>query len=110
MDIKTQFQVVGRISINQVLAEMTDISEDGGTFSISFVRATGKNPGSIKTIDAAQKGGGRQKNKSAPRRKKTMHRDRGTIPITDINAPAGTSYHTILISHMIIFNGQQIIH
>lgn len=97
----------GEINIQQVLAEITATDRDGQTFLLKVVRATGKQAGSIKVIAKARKGGPEKAHTIATDRKKALHKDKGTIPIVDVEAD---QYMSILISHIIQFNDKKVIH
>lgn len=108
-----------QISIQQVLAEISDTSDLGKTFTIDFVRSTGKNKGSIAKVAKARYGAPRG-NRSASQRirnstaashsgisEKRAHVENGTVPMTDTEH---NRYFTPLISHIIGYNGLKVIH
>lgn len=101
----------GKISIQQVLAEIR--SEPTKPFWIAFVRATGTECGSIKVVSKALYGAPKRSGTGAvlaPKddRKRAMHVDKGTLPISDYDARA--QYLTPLISHIIGYNLYQVTH
>lgn len=80
-------------------------------FRIAFVRATGKNAGSVKELfayyGAPNPGGQSKPTKSISRKTRKLHTASGTIPLTD----ASTSrLITPLISHIITFQNKKVIH
>lgn len=100
---------LGEISIQQVLA---DIREGGGKpFHLQFVRATGKTKGTVKTVAKAIYGRSKTPGVSAPTggsdRKRALHIDKGTLPLTDYES---SEYFTPLIACITAFNGYKVIH
>lgn len=96
-----------QISIQEVLAQITATEHNGEDFLLKFIRSTGKKRGSIKTVAKARKGAPRQKRKPGSVNPTTLHKERGTIPITDIET---SQYLTVLVSHIIQFNQYKVIH
>jgi len=104
-----------QISIQRVIAEISSDENAGESFVLQFVRSTGKQRGSIKTVAKALYGApnpkerqgktGRPGAQSAKKHK--LHLDAGTLPMTDMES--GT-YFTPLISHIVGYNGMQVIH
>lgn len=92
------------VSIQQVLHDIEELTQ----FSIRFVRSTGRKRGMIKTVQRARRGGtGSFKRKSESTGARGRHKDRGTIPITDIDAQ---QYLSVKVSHIIGFQGKQVRH
>ena len=109
----------GEISMQQVLADIRENPQN--TFWLAFVRATGKDAGSIKIVSTALYGASRDK--FVGTRKETVaaiavlgvtfafertvdrpkgdHSDHGTLPMTDHTTGI---YLTPLISHIIGYN------
>lgn len=101
-------QIRGEISIQKVLDEIRD-NERQGPFVLQYIRATGKQKGSLKTVRAlygrstqAAIGGSAKREKA-----KTLHKERGTLPITITDT---NEYETPLISHFRLYNGFRIKH
>lgn len=107
----------GEIHINEVLALIETVAEDGSqyTFSIDFVRdRKGRSgpKGSIKHIPLARKGvrtsrRNRKRKGSAPTPEKWQFKKYGGIPIIDINTD---ELITPKFTHIIGFNGQKVRH
>ena len=107
MQIMTQN---GQISIQQVLAEIREHS--GRTFFIQFVRITGKTRGTVKTVGKAVYGrsktaGEMPSIKLEAQRKRALHIEKGTLPISDYD---NGEYLTPLIACILSFNGYKVIH
>lgn len=110
MDVKN-IQWRGKISIQQVLAEIR--ADQTKPFWLAFVRATGNECGSIKVVSKALYGAPRRTGTGAALatkddRKRSMHVDRGTLPMSDYDTP--NQYLTPLISHIIGYNLYQVTH
>jgi hypothetical protein len=112
MHIKYQ----GEITIEQVLSDMRSVP--GRVFWLAFVRGTGKERGSVKVVSRCRYGSPQSAAGSpqselgldellGDRRKKWLHVDKGTLPLTDHDSG---QYLTPLISHLIGFNLKRIIH
>jgi len=102
-----------QISIQAVLAETQSLSTDGETFTLRYVRSTGKRKGSIKTVAKARRGvrtGFSGSSTTDAERSRSRHTDSGTLPIIDTEAPPDDQYLTPLISHIIGFNHYKVIH
>lgn len=100
----------GEISIQQVLAEIRE--NTGRTFFVQFVRTTGKNIGSIKTVAKClygkSKGPGQSaSNNERAERKRSLHIERGTLPCSDYD---NGEYLTPLIGCIISYNGYKVKH
>lgn len=101
----------GQISINQVLADIR--SEPEKAFWLAFVRATGKNAGSVKVVPAAIYGAPRiqhtgiHRPRTGPLKAAALHTEKGTLPITDRTTG---DYLTPLISHIIGYNLYRVKH
>lgn len=107
MDIKWR----GKISIQQVLAEIR--AEPTKPFWLAFVRATGKECGSIKIVGKALYGAPKRAESGSALpaldgRKRALHTEKGTLPMTAYDAP--DQYMTPLISHIIGYNLYQVTH
>lgn len=91
------------ISIGEVMRIIKE--QPDGTFYIDFVRATGKNKGSIKSIKASNTRK-KQLTKGTSKRK-YLHRDKWTVQLHDIekDRPITPKY-----THIIGFNGLKVIH
>jgi hypothetical protein len=95
----------GEISLQQMLVELRDDSLK--PFWIAFVRASGKNAGSIKVVSSARYGSPLDGSKNTGSRTearpkaKVMHTEKGTLPITDTT---NGEYLTPLISHIVGYN------
>jgi len=108
-----------QISIQEVLANMSDESMMGQTFTLRFVRSTGKRRGTIATVAKARYGAPRHyAERSTPVQPassdsgkrsytKWLHTEHGTLPMTDVER---NRYFTPLISHIIGYNDYQVIH
>ena len=100
---------IGTISIQQAYAELK--GDPDKPFWIAFVRATGKNAGSIKIVSRATYGAprpsGLAKSIGGQSYPKGLHTDKGTLPITDTTTG---EYLTPLISHIIGFNLMMVKH
>lgn len=99
----------GNITIEQALSDMRGRRSP---FWLCFVRGTGKHRGTFKIVGrckyGAPKPSGRHGTEPAPTtRKKSLHVDNGTLPLTD--ADTG-EYLTPYISHMVGYQGKKIIH
>jgi len=98
------------ISIQEALARIADAGDK--PFKIGFVRATGKEAGSIKETFAYY-GAPNPKDRQAPtlgeqnRKKRMLHTESGTIPLTEASS---RKLITPLISHIIHFQGKKVIH
>lgn len=102
----------GEISIQQVLHMLRNDGDN--VFWIAFVRAGGKDAGSVKVISSARYGapldGHRRQvgtRNPKPGRAKALHTDKGTLPMTDTT---NGEYKTPLISHIIGFNMYRVKH
>ena len=99
---------LGEISIQQVLADIRE--NTGQPFHLQFVRAT-KDKGTVKTVAKAIYGRSKTPGVSAPsvgsERKRALHIDRGTLPLTDYE---NGEYFTPLIACITGFNGYKVIH
>lgn len=101
----------GQMSIQQVIAEIRDNPQK--PFWLAFVRATGKEVGSIKIVSRCLYGAPKigEGGKALPvksDRKRAAHVDKGTLPMTDADRP--DEYLTPLISHIIGYNMYQVTH
>lgn len=97
------------ISIHQALAQMSEAGDR--PFRISFVRSTGKNAGSIKEA-LCYYGAPNPRDRQAPTqgeqgRKRKTHYESGTVPLTEVSS---RQLLTPLISHIIYFHGNKVIH
>lgn len=106
------------ISIQEVLATITDDARMGDTFTLRFVRSSGKKKGTLAIVAKARYGAPRgyrdedavSSGASGGSRRsytKWLHTDHGTIPMTDTER---NRYFTPLISHIIGFNTYKVIH
>lgn len=99
----------GEISIQQVLMMMRD--DPSNRFWLAFVRATGKDAGSIKIVSSALYGApldGYNKRRPAGKMPASaLHTEKGTLPITD---STNGQYLSPLISHIIGFNLYKVKH
>jgi len=102
------------ISIQEMLAEITGDEMNGKTFVIQFVRSSGPKKGTIATVSKARYGNPKgfdraNKNKGIyqPRQKQVLHKEKGTIPLTDTER---NRYFTPLISHIIGYNQYKVRH
>lgn len=101
----------GTISIQKVLAEIR--SDSAKPFWVVWVRATGKQAGSVKVVSRALYGAPkphlRGRGAQAPERERNiaLHTEKGTLPLTDTTTG---EYKTPLISHIIGYNLMQVIH
>lgn len=93
---------------------MQEDESAGRTFALTFVRASGKEKGALKTVAKAlygapnpKKRGDRGMGESGNGKVRKTHLDAGTLPCTDTET--GT-YFTPLISHIVGFNEYQVIH
>lgn len=98
------------ISLDEVLARMAEA--DGKPFRLRFVRATGKNIGSIADkmcYYGAPNPRDRQATPAAnaQRAERKTHLESDTIPLTEFESK---KMLTPLICHLIGFNGAKIIH
>lgn len=107
-----ELNLTGQISIQQVLAEIRE--HPTKAFWLAFVRASGKEVGSIKVVAktlygapkrATGSGGGMIPVKDD--RKRAMHVEKGTLPCTDYDKD---EYITPLISHIIGYNLMKVVH
>lgn len=101
--------VMDTISIQEALARIADAGEK--PFKIGFVRATGKEAGSIKETYAYY-GAPNPKDRQAPTlgeqlKKRRLHTESGTIPLTEASS---RKLITPLISHIVAFNGKKVMH
>jgi hypothetical protein len=108
-----------QISIQQVLAEISDTSDFGKTFTIDFVRSTGQGKGTIAKVAKARYGApignrraqqrinGSKEAAQSGISEKRAHVENGTVPMTDTEH---NRYFTPLISHIIGYNGLKVIH
>lgn len=112
MHIKYQ----GEITIEQVLSEMH--AQPGRVFWLAFVRATGKERGTVKVVSRCRYGSPQSavgSGQSGPslgqllgeKSRRWLHTDKGTLPMTDHDNGA---YLTPLISHIIGYNLKKVIH
>lgn len=92
------------ININEVLARM---ESEGKPFLLKFIRATGQNRGTIKTVAKAVKGAPRRALKKRQRGGGGLHKVNYTVPVTDLEME---QYLTPLISHIIQYNQYKVIH
>jgi hypothetical protein len=102
----------GEISIQQVMSILRD--DASKSFWIAFVRAGGKQAGSVKVLSSARYGApldgharevGTRLVKTP--RAKALHTEKGTLPMTDTT---NGEYKTPLISHIIGFNMYRVKH
>lgn len=108
-----QLALSGQISIQQALAEIRERPEK--PFWLAFVRATGKECGSIKVVakmlyGAPRRATGGRSGTILPvkdDRKRALHVEKGTLPCTDYDR---NEYLTPLISHIIGYNLMKVIH
>ena len=109
MTPKNPLQWRGTISIDQVLAEIRD--NPAGTFWLAFVRAGGKDRGSIKIVPKCLYGAPRRRHEKVIGQVVAMqaglHTEKGTLPMTDYE---NGHYLTPLISHIIGYNLYQVTH
>lgn len=108
MDPNT-FPWQGQISIQQVLAQIRATPEK--TFWIAFVRATGRDRGSVKVVAKALYGAPMRTMSGKiisvkDDRKRALHVEKGTLPMSDDM----NTYLTPLISHIIGYNMMKVIH
>lgn len=100
---------IGTISIQQAYAAIK--GDPDKPFWIAFVRATGKNAGSIKIVSRAVYGAprhsGMAKSTGGQDSPKGLHIDKGTLPITDSTTG---EYLTPLISHIIGYDLMMVKH
>lgn len=95
-----------RIHINEVLSTLSE--SDGKAHQISWVRATGRKRGSIKTVGRVWRAVPKlDKPKKRGRKPRALHADRHTIPLVD--ADTGQPL-TPLVSHIIEFDLKKVIH
>ena len=104
-------------SIDEVLLLIQDAAADNRLFSLKFVRATGENKGSIKTVMKARYGGPERERLATDMRKKrtedgegrkvSLHVDNGTLPLTDVER---NKYFTPVIRLIIGYNEFLVIH
>lgn len=101
-------QIRGEISIQKVLDEIRS-NERQGAFVLQYVRSTGKQKGSLKTVRAFYGRSTQAAMGGEPKRAKTqvLHKGKGTLPITNADT---NEYETPLISHFRVFNGYKIKH
>lgn len=106
---KQQIAWRGKISIDQALAEIRD--NPSGTFWLAFVRASGKDRGSIKIVSKCLYGAPRRNHvatiAAVVSRQSALHTEKGTLPMTDYESG---QYLTPLISHIIGYNLYQVTH
>lgn len=99
----------GKISIDQVLAEIRE--NPAGTFWLAFVRASGRERGSIKVVPKCLYGAPRKNHEKViggvVGRQSALHTEKGTLPMTDYETG---NYLTPLISHIVGYNLYQVIH
>lgn len=100
----------GNISIQQVLAGIREAPEKA--FWLAFVRATGKDAGSVKVVSVAIYGAPRYDNDGKAKtvkneRARVLHTEKGTLPMTDSTTGV---YLTPLISHIIGYNMYRVKH
>lgn len=100
-------QIRGEISIQKVLDDIRS-NERQGPFVLQYVRASGKQKGSLKTVRAFY-GRSTQPVATAPGRNKAkvLHKEKGTLPITNADT---NEFETPLISHFRLYNGYRIKH
>lgn len=94
------------IGYHQMLSAMREFGDQ--PFRISFVRATGKNKGSIKNA-VCYYGAPNPRDRSAPttaQRTRPKHVEIGTIPLTEFE---GKRYYTPLITHILYFEGKKVV-
>lgn len=102
-------KAVSTITIQQVLAEIIDTSNTK-PFSLTWVRSTGKNRGSLKSVDQAVRGTSKGYNRKEPHKQSRRSREwveRGILPITDSQS---NQFMTVKISHIVAYNGYQVRH
>jgi hypothetical protein len=101
-------QIRGEISIQKVLDEIRS-NERSVPFVLQFVRSTGKQKGSLKTVRAFYGRSTQAAIGAAAKREKakTLHKEKGTLPITNADT---NEYETPLISHFRVFNGYRVKH
>lgn len=99
----------GEISIQKVLQIIRD--DTSKSFWMAFVRATGKEAGSIKIVSSSLYGapldGHRQRKPAGRIKSSSLHTEKGTLPITD---NSNGHYLSPLISHIIGFNLYKVKH
>lgn len=99
----------GSITIDEVLAEIR--SDSGRPFWLAFVRSSGKETGSVKTVSKCLYGSPKPKagrlTASLTDRKSVQHTEKGTLPMTDHDSG---QYLTPLISHIIGYNLYKVVH
>lgn len=105
----SQFNWTGQISIQQVLAEIR--ANPQRTFWLAFVRGTGKDRGSVKVVAKASYGAPMRTQSGQallPKsdRKRALHIEKGTLPMSD----EMNTYLTPLISHIIGYNLMKVVH
>lgn len=109
MNLEKPINWRGQISIDQVLAEIR--SNEKSTFWLCFVRSSGKERGSLKTVAkclyGSPKPGRGTLDASLTDRNSAKHTEKGTLPMT--NYESG-EYLTPLISHIIGYNLYQVVH
>ena len=102
------------ISIQHVLPMISESGDE--PFRIAFVRSKGKNQGTIKSVIAYAGAPNPSRRQIEPktntgaaiRKKRITHLSSGTIPLTE--ASTERKMLTPLISHIITFNNQKVIH
>lgn len=99
----------GTISIDQVLAEIRD--DPATNFWLAFVRASGRDRGSIKIVPKCLYGAPRRNHEKVigqvVARQAGLHTEKGTLPMTDYEQGHPL---TPLISHIIGYNLYQVLH
>ena len=101
----------GTISIQEAYAELR--ADPSATFWLAFVRATGKDAGSIKVVSRAAYGrkkqlfGDQAQSPNQGVKAVGSFSDKGTLPMTDTTTG---EYLTPLISHIIGYNLLKVIH
>lgn len=104
------FKLTNEITVEQFLSDIRAYPDR--VFWLAFVRAHGKNAGEVKVVAKCRYGAPGKGLQSSARadgtpRKKSLHVDRGTLPLTDTDSG---EYITPLISHIIGFNLKKVIH
>lgn len=98
------------ISKSEMLARIAEAGDK--VFRISFVRATGKDAGSIREANCYY-GAPNPKDRQAPtqgeqkRKERASHLESNALPLTEFGS---RQLLTPMISHIIEFNGKKVIH
>ncbi len=100
-----------RISIQEALASIRSATSTTRPFRLEIVVSTGRSKGDIRVlaqcIKGAPAGAPATPTIGAAGRAEILHKERDTIPITDLE---DGHYKTILISHIIGFNEFKVYH